>query len=39
MKGYETGILLRSKKGRIEDLGCSLPADVQREEDQTFRAF
>ena len=28
MKGFETGILLRTKNGKIEDFGCEIPKDV-----------
>ena len=27
MKGFETGILLRTKNGKIEDFGCVLPSN------------
>ena len=28
MKGFETGIYLRTKGGSIEDYGCSVPKDA-----------
>ena len=32
MKGFETGVLMRSKDGQIEDFGCSIPDHVIGEE-------
>ena len=28
MKGFETGILLRSKNGKPDDFGCQLPNNL-----------
>ena len=27
MKGFETGIMMRSKQGQVEDFGCVVPED------------
>ena len=38
MKGFETGILLRTKNGKIEDFGCVIPADaLGQEAEQVFK--
>ena len=38
MKGYETGILLRTKNGKIEDFGCVIPPDaIGPEAEQVFK--
>lgn len=31
MKGFETGIMMRSKKGNLEDFGCAIPEDSQHD--------
>ena len=34
MRGFETGVLLRSKSGSPDDFGCHLPADAKSTTDQ-----
>ena len=37
MKGFETGILLRTKNGKIEDFGCVIPEQANGPEaEQVF---
>ena len=40
MKGYETGILMRSKNEKIEDFGCYLPDDATNssKHEETLKA-
>ena len=39
MKGFETGILLRSKNGSVEEFGCKAPERGQAEQDKAFETF
>ena len=39
MKGFETGILLRSKNGSVQEFGCKAPEKGQAEQDKAFQAI
>ena len=36
MKGFETGIMMRSKNGKLEDYGCVIPDDFDNEFKDVF---
>ena len=36
MRGFETGLFLRSKGGSLEEYACELPEDVKTSEKQAF---
>ena len=31
MKGFETGIIMRTSESKVEDYGCSVPKSVNRD--------
>ena len=39
MKGFETGILLRTKQGNIADFGCKLPDSLEPNSVKAFDTF
>ena len=39
MKGFETGILLRTKQGNYEDFGCKLPETLEASSTKAFDTF
>ena len=36
MKGFETGIMMRAKQGKLEDFGCVIPDDFDNENKEVF---
>ena len=36
MKGFETGIMMRTKDGKLEDYGCVVPEDFKNDNQDIF---
>ena len=36
MKGFETGIMMRAKDGKLEDYGCVIPDDFDNDNKEIF---
>ena len=36
MKGFETGIMMRTKDGKLEDYGCVVPEDLKNDNQVIF---
>ena len=36
MRGFETGLFLRTKGGKVEDYNCRIPEDTNKEAKRAF---